>query len=163
MNQNYSIELLYKQHNSWLVSWLRYKMNCTQNATDLAQDTFVRLLGMRELPDLQEPRAYLRVVAKGLAIDYFRRRSLEQAYLQALATLPEPESISPEDRESILEILSRIDLMLDKMPSKVRQVFLMSQLEGLKYSQIAVYVGISERTVKRYMQRGVCECLNILL
>ena len=43
------------------------------NAADLAQDTFVRLLQRREQLQLNAPRAFLRTVARGLVIDHWRR------------------------------------------------------------------------------------------
>lgn len=161
-----SVSEIYVNHQDWLVKWLCRKLNCSYHAADLAQDTFVRLLSRGErfsAADLREPRAYLRVVAGGLVIDHFRRKDLEKAYLEALAALPEPTSISPEERELILETLQRIDAMLDRLPAKIRQAFLMSQIDGLTYAEIAAHMDISVRTVKRYMQQGFCQCLAILI
>ena len=39
-----SLQQLYLEHSGWLNGWLRKRMGCTENAADLAQDTFVRLL-----------------------------------------------------------------------------------------------------------------------
>lgn len=161
-----TFDSLYLDHHGWLSGWLYRKLGCSHQAADLAHDTFVRLLtrsdDARE-DQLREPRAYLRVIAGGLVVDHFRRRSLEQAYLEALAALPEAVGISPEDREVLLEALQRIDAMLDRLPPKVRKVFLLSQLDGLSYPQIAGRMGLSVRTVKRYMQQGFCQCLAIML
>lgn len=93
------IAVLYGDHHGWLVGWLRARLGCSQQAADLAQDTFVRLL----LADpqksvgspLKEPRHFLVTVAKRVMIDSFRRRALEQAYLQALAEQPPGLEISP--------------------------------------------------------------------
>jgi len=157
---------LYRDHHGWLEGWLRGRVRCAHDAADLAQDTFVRLLRRRgeESPRrLREPRAYLRAVAGGLVVDLFRRRSLEQAYLEALAALPEPVTVSLEEREVLLEGLERIDAMLDCLPAPVRQAFLLSQLEGLSYPQIAARLEVSVRTVKRYMRRAFAECVAALL
>jgi len=157
---------LYRDHHGWLLGWLRRRLGCAHSAEDLAQDTFVRLLRRRgeESPRrLREPRAYLRAVAGGLVVDLFRRRSLEQAYLEALAVLPEPVAVSAEEREVILETLERIDAMLDCLPAPVRQAFLLSQLEGLTYPEIAIRLEVSVRTVKRYMRRAFAQCLSALL
>ncbi|HSC68242.1 MAG TPA: sigma factor, partial [Cellvibrio sp.] len=82
------VQSLYAHHHRWLYHWLRRRMGCSHTAADLAQDTFVRVLARRsELGSrpVQEPRAYLWTVAKGLVVDHVRRRSLEQAYMEALA------------------------------------------------------------------------------
>ncbi|MEN0035523.1 MAG: sigma-70 family RNA polymerase sigma factor [Cellvibrio sp.] len=155
-------ETLYRDHNSWLRNWLRVKLGCSQQAADLAQDTFLRILGKRDYLNtmpLQEPRAFLRVIAGGLLIDHFRRRSLEQAYLDALASMPESFSISPEEQEILLQTLHRIDAALDQLSAPVRKVFLLAQIHGLTYTAIAQQMAISERTVKRYMQQGFGQCI----
>ncbi|MDZ7840122.1 MAG: sigma-70 family RNA polymerase sigma factor [Gammaproteobacteria bacterium] len=159
-------QVLYREHHGWLLSWLRRRLGCGETAADLAHDTFLKVLAKKrrgEAPVVREPRAYLRVIAGGLLVDHFRRRDLEQVYLEALAAQPEPTAISPEERKAILEALHRIDAMLDRMPPAVRRAFLLSQLEGLSYAQIAVQLDVSVRTVKRYMQQAFIRCLALMV
>lgn len=158
-----SISTLYQDHHGWLLGWLRRKTGCSQQAADLAQDTFLRLLTAREQEAFRVPRAYLRTVAHGLMVDQIRRRALEQAYLEALAAAPEPTAPSPEERLLVLEALYRIDSLLDALPEKTRTVFLLSQLEGLSYAEIAERLGLGLRTVKRHMHAGFAQCLSALL
>jgi len=155
---------IYSQHHGWLLRWLRGKLNCADQAADLAQDTFLRLLtAPPEQPhSLREPRAYLTTVAQRLVIDHYRRQSLEQAWLDTLARLPEPMAPSPEDRLLVLETLHRIDAMLDGLLPPVRSAFLLSQLEGLGYAEIATRLGVSERTVKRYMVQAFERCILLI-
>lgn len=165
LGQPLDIHGLYLNHHSWLYRWLRGRMGCSHTAADLAQDTFVRILarkGETAQRSLQEPRAYLCTVAKGLVIDHLRRRSLEQAYLDALANMPEACSISPEEREILLQTLDRIDALLDQLPKQVRQAFLLSQIHGLTYAEIAQQMNVSPRTIKRYMQQGFSQCITAL-
>jgi len=158
-----SVSTLYQAHHGWLFGWLRRQTGCSQQAADLAQDTFLRLLLKREREAFREPRAYLRTVAHGLMVDQIRRRTLEQAYLEALALHPEPVAPSPEERLLVIEALLRIDRLLDALPERTRTVFLLSQLEGLSYAEIAERLGIGLRSVKRYMHDGFAQCLRALL
>lgn len=154
--------LLYSDHHHWLQGWLRLKLGNAGDAADLAQDTFTRIFGQRDLAAVREPRAYLTTVAKGLVINWYRRRALEHAYLDALALLPEPEGMCPEQRMLILETLHEIDAMLDALPERVRQAFLLSQLDGMKYDAIAQVLDVSLPTVKRYMKQAFLQCLLVL-
>lgn len=154
---------LYREHHSWLQGWLRRKTGCSQQAADLAQDTFLRLLGATVQPVFREPRAYLRTVAHGIMVDQIRRRALEQAYLEALAAAPEPLAPSPEERLLVLEALCHVDRLLAALPETTRKVFLMSQLEGLTYAVIGERLGLSLRTVKRHMQTAFVQCLTALM
>lgn len=153
---------LYRGHHGWLLGWLRQRLGCPQNAADLAQDTFVRLLGQRELRPLREPRAFLATVARGLLIDHYRRASLERAYLEALANLPTQEVPSPETRELILETLLEIDRLLDGLRPRVREAFLLAQLDGLSYAQIAARMGLSLSSIQQYMTQALSHCYQAL-
>ena len=107
-------QALYQEHSGWLNSWLCRTLRCPDNASDLAQDTFVRILSLdsdsaknsvvnkhtstpselsttkplntsaKDIFSLKEPRAWLLTIAKRLLIDKSRRYKLEQAYLAEL-------------------------------------------------------------------------------
>ncbi|MBN3864959.1 sigma-70 family RNA polymerase sigma factor [Pseudomonas frederiksbergensis] len=155
---------LYRDHRGWLEGWLRRRMGDACDAADLSQDTFLRVLASSQrLADLQEPRAYLLTVGKRLLSNFYNRRSLEQAYLTALAALPEDCVPSPEQRWLLLETLQALDELLDGLPVAVRRAFLWSQLEGLNYQQIAERLRVSERTIKRYMAQAYEHCLLVEL
>ena len=153
-----NVESLYCSHHRWLQGWLRRKLGDAFSAADLAHDTFLRLLSKDSPPSIREPRALLTTIASGLVLDMRRRQRIEHAYLEALALRPEPQAPSPETRAILIETLVEIDRLLDSLPRSVRQAFLMSQLEGLKQSEIAVRLGVSIPTVKRYVARAVALC-----
>lgn len=149
---------LYSTHSGWLRGWLRKRLDCSSDAADLAQDTFVRVIRARRALEIREPRQYLSTVAKGLMIDLFRRRAMEHSYLEALATLPEDDYPSQEEQAIVLETLMEIDRMLDSLGDKVKQTFILSQFEGLSYPKIAERQGISLRTVNNHMAKAMEQC-----
>lgn len=160
--QQREVQALYRDHHRWLRDWLRARLGCSHNAADLAHDTFVRLLGRKERADPKDPRAYLTTIAHGLVVDFFRRNALERAYLASLAALPEPQVPSPQERAIVLEALVAIDAMLDGMKPAVRQAFILSQLDGLTYAQIAARLGVTVRTVNNYMLKALEHCYRIV-
>ena len=154
------VQLMYREHSHWLIGWLTKKTECPDQAADLAQDTFVRLLkrvGQGER--IIKPRAFLAKVARGLLVDHWRRQEIERACLELLAARPEELAISPEEQQIILDTLLAIDAMLNTLPRKVRRAFLLSRLDGLSYREIAAELSVSERMVKKYMARAMLHCL----
>ena len=159
---NLQVKTLYTEHHSWLQGWLGRRLGNACDAADLAHDTFLRLLSRQGNSYFGgEPRALLTHIAKGLVIDRWRRQDVERAYLQAIAHLPEPEVPSAETRWMILETLYRIDAMLRELPARVRHVFLLSQLDGLTYAQIAEQLQVSLVTIKRDMRTAFLACLSM--
>jgi len=156
---------LYASNYSWLVNLLSKKLHCPQKAADLAQDTFISLLsGQSKQPvdDIHEPRAYLTTIAQRILFNFYKRQSLERAYLEALSYLPDDIMLSVEERFILLETLQQIDAMLDGLQESVRRAFLYSQLEGLTYAEIALKLNISQRSVKRYMALAFEQCLMLV-
>ena len=153
---------LYRNHHGWLKGWLRKKLGCGEQAADIAQDTFVRVIVSGRTPQADESRAHLTQIAKGLVIDLYRRRSIEQSYHEALMHLPEAEMPSAETQAIVLETLVRINIALDSLPTKVREVFLLSQFEGLTYTQISEKLAISVGAVRKYMLKAAQACFNEL-
>jgi RNA polymerase sigma factor (sigma-70 family) len=155
------VSALYHDHNHWLQGWLRRRMGNAYDAADLAHDTFVRVL-TKDVPlTIREPRALLTTIAQGLLFNFRRHQRIEAAYLDTLALLPEAQVPSPETQAIMLETLVEIDRLLDGLPRLVRQAFLLSQLDGLKQSEIAEQLGISVPTVKRHIAKALTQCCFI--
>ncbi|WCM54408.1 sigma-70 family RNA polymerase sigma factor [Pseudomonas sp. WJP1] len=152
------VETLYNAHHSWLNGWLRRKLGCPDSAADLAQDTFMRVLTAREAPQIVEPRAFLTTLAKRVLSNHYRRQDLERAYLQALAQMPELFAPSEEEKAIILQTLVELDQLLDGLPRLVKRAFLLAQVDGLTYPQIAAELGISIATVKRHLSKAAMRC-----
>ncbi|MDD1130588.1 MULTISPECIES: sigma-70 family RNA polymerase sigma factor [Pseudomonas] len=154
-----SFSQLYGSHHSWLLGLLRRRLSNRWDAADLAQDTFIRVLKRPpDQADAVRERSYLATIARGLCIDHWRRRQLEQAWLQSLADRPQAVQPSPEQRAIIVETLYEVDAMLARLPRKVSDAFLLAQLHGLTYKQIAVQLGVCERMVKKYMAQALLHC-----
>ncbi len=157
------IHALYSDHHGWLVGWLHRRLGCIHDSNDLAHDTFLRVLAARTATThLREPRAYLSTIAHGLMVDHLRRRDLERAVLEALAALPEAQVPSPETHALWLETLIEIDRMLGGLPPRVRRAFLLAQLEGQSYAQIAERLGVSTGSVKLYLRQALVHCARCL-
>lgn len=157
-----SVELLYIDHHHWLQSWLRRRLGNASDAADLAHDAFLRLLAApRRFDSVAQARGYLRTMANGLCIDLWRRREVEQAWLQTLATRPEAVEPSPEHRAVIIETLLEIGDMLSRLSQKAAAAFVMAQVDGMPYREIAHRLGVSERMVKKYIAQAMLQCALI--
>jgi len=149
---------LYQTQHGWLQGWLQRRLGCPHQACDLMQDTFVRVLQSRHAAGVQEPRAFLATIARRVLFNFWRRRELEQAYLDALAAQPEPLALSAEDYAMVREAVEAIDRLLGALPPKVRRAFLLHRLEGLTHMEIGREMGLSVATVERYMRQALVHC-----
>ena len=152
------IGALHQHHHRWLVGWLHARLRNRADAADIAHDVFLRLLRQPEPQAPRLPRAYLATIAQRLVINLHRRRCLEQAYLDALAALPEDAMPSPEDQLALRQAVAEIDDALSALGPKVKRAFLLAQFEGLGYAAIARDLGVTPRTVVSYVARAMAQC-----
>lgn len=166
MNLNVQKQLwlshVYQTHQTTLLSWFKHKLQHHHQSEDLSQEVFYRALKSNYcFTSIKEPQAWLMGIAKHVIIDHWRRQHIERLYLEALAYLPEEFYPSAEHEVCIRETLYQVHLMLEKLPQRTAQVFLLSQLDGLTYYKIAEKLGISEATVKRDMKQAFLACINL--
>lgn len=152
---------LYDEHHGWLFGWLRRKLGSPENAADLAQDTFVRIIASRDaLLGVREPRAFLVTTAQRLLIDQARRQAIEVAYLRELGMAVEQlgGAPSPEHLLDTLQALTQIERALDGLPAKPRQAFLLHYLDGETHGFIAEQLGVSTRMIQKYLVQALLHC-----
>ena len=162
-SETLEISVLYNHHHGWLLGVLQRRVGCFATAEDLTQDVFLRLLGKSRIPPLQEPRAYLTQVANGLVVDRHRRIQVERAWRETLASQPESFHPAPEVELSLIDALTRIDALLEQMPSRARRIFLMSRLDGFAYADIARHLNVSLSTVQKDMTKALKYCYQVMM
>lgn len=148
------IDALYGAHHQWLFAWLRKRLGCEHHAADVAQDTFMRILGSSQsLLGINEPRAYLTTTAKRLLIDQARRKAIEEAYLAELALWLQEEDFHPSAEQSmlVLEMLTMVGAALQPFSSRVQEAFLLHYFHGETHSAVAARLGVSTKSVQKYL------------
>ena len=157
----HDVASLYSNHHGWLFGWLRKRMGCAHHAADVAQDTFLRIITSRDaLLGMQEPRAYLTTTAKRLLVDRARRQVIEQSYLAQLAITSElmGNYPSPDELLQAVEALEQISAALQAVAINARQAFLLHYLDGQTHAAIATELGVSTKTVQKYLIQTLLSC-----
>ena len=152
------LDALHRTHGHWLFKFLRRRFS-PQDAEDLVQETCVRIAGAQI--EILNPRAYLAKIATNLARDQIRRSAVRPVLVpelddrklegSSLAALP-----SHQDEELFLQE------MVDSLPPKLREAFLLSRVAGLTYAQIADRCGVSVKTIEERMSKALSMCSAML-
>lgn len=159
-----TVQSLYTQHNNWLIGWLCMRLGCPNNAADLAQDTFVRVLTRKEVTVVHEPRAWLLTIAKRLLIDKHRRYQLEQAYLAELKLSSESMAHVPSSEQLLLAVqtLELLTQALEQLADKPKRAFLLRHTDGLTHAAIAEQLDVTVTMVRKYLVQGLVACHNVV-
>ncbi len=118
----------------------------------------MRLLKRDDLSNLREPRTLLATIARGLLIDYFRRSTLERAYLDELALQPEELQPGAEEQLQVLQALREVNRMLGELSANSRAAFIYNRLDGLTHAEIASRLGVSVPRVRQYLAQALRQC-----
>ena len=163
-NHSRVIAELFRAHNAALVSFLAARLHNAQDARDVAQEAYVRLLQLDSPGALSFLRGYLFKIAENLAIDRLRHQAIRvrAAYTEKLLFDELDERSSAEQNLLAQEELSRISARLMDLPDECRQAFIMHVLLDRPTKDIAADMDVTDRTVRNYITRGllVCHCVR---
>jgi RNA polymerase sigma factor (sigma-70 family) len=150
---------VFERFRTPLLRYLKGLLARREDAEDVAQETYVRLLGAMDLDRSDvRVRAYMFKVATNLAYDRFRaRRVRKHDSEERLEALPDaaPSVERIVTMEQSVAIVRRAIL---ELPPRCRHVFLLRIVDGLGYDAIAARLGVSKRTVEREMQQALDTC-----
>jgi len=151
---------LFREHNRALVSFLTARLHSLQDAKDVAQEAYVRLLQLDTPGALSFLRAYLFRIAQNLAIDRIRHQAMRvrAADTEALLFDDLDEASSPERIVVAQDELRRIGDRLQVLPAPCRRAFVMHVLLDHSVTDIAGEMGVTDRTIRNYVARGLALC-----
>lgn len=150
--QSSPIEIIHRRYGAWLKARLvrRYGL---QDAEDLSQETWLRLVPYQACDDIRHPKALLLRIATNLAIDRFGRRAKRGRLVDEVSKLDGWGIELPAQTD---ELLAR-QIVLG-LPQPLRDVFVLSRVGGLTNGQIAEQLGISPKTVEWRMTKALAHC-----
>ncbi|MCC6207836.1 MAG: sigma-70 family RNA polymerase sigma factor [Gammaproteobacteria bacterium] len=154
---------LIEQHGWNLVRFLSARLR-RQDAEDVAQQTYLHLLQHPAPGEISNPAAYLYRTAANLAIDALRR---ENTRLRFTETEADPDTLatsmpSPESALDSNTRLRRFNAVIEELPELCRHAFILNKLDGLTHSEIAEQLGLSKKTVQRYILKAIEHCATRL-
>jgi RNA polymerase sigma-70 factor (ECF subfamily) len=150
----------FEQYHVSLHRFLMRRLRSTQNAQDLAQETYLRLLRMDNPELVRKPQAYLFRIASNLVYEFKLRErnapvTFDSEAVEHAADFATPNGLEPGDSVSITQ---QLESVLAQLPPLYRAVFVLRKRDGLSYTEIALTLGISVHTVKKYLARAVAQC-----
>lgn len=152
------IEHLFREHNESLIRFLAAQLHDWQEAKEVAQEAYVRMLALDNPEAVSYLRTFLFRTAANIAIDRLRQRSGRGrvdtlVFFDAERTSPSPEPTCIATQE--LELIQRA---IDELPPLCREAFILVRFDGLSFDEVAERLGLNARTVFRYVARAIEHC-----
>ena len=149
-------------HEGDLRGWLSARFSSVQDVDDVIQDAYTRLLTARESGTIVNPRAYLFICARNIALNRLRHMKYEKhggsvqvdsSEIQDNLKNPQESAVANDDIEMLIKAIQ-------SLPQRCRQVITLRRLYGYTQKEVAQKLGIAEGTVEKQGKIGLKKCVQ---
>jgi RNA polymerase sigma factor (sigma-70 family) len=153
-----AISVLFREHNRALVSFLQTRLPNEQEAREVAQEAYVKLLQLDQPVAVSILRWYLFKIARCLAVDRQSQNSA-RGRLDRLDAFDDLDLSSPTENKVVAsDELARLQSALRELPPKYQQALLLHRFKGLSTTEIAARMGLTDRMIRIYIRKALIYC-----
>jgi RNA polymerase sigma-70 factor (ECF subfamily) len=143
-------EQVFRKFRPGLISFARSIIHNEQDAEEVVHDVFMAYWYAGNVRDIEETglKSYLFTSVRNRSLNCLRKKRFD------MTDLPEDSSAFKEVDNSVLEnieakqVQERITILIEHLPKKCRQIFLMSRVYELSHKEIAELMDITPKTVE---------------
>jgi RNA polymerase sigma factor (sigma-70 family) len=144
-----------------LKRFLRLRGESSADAEDLIQEAFLRLHLYCQSSETPQQEAFLRRTLLNLVVDRHRKVRADRYVEEKPEDLPLVDvRPTPDEDFAIQQRLNRVEALLNSLPPRTREIFVMHRLEGYGCAQIAKQFGISVSAVEKHIARSVLAIMD---
>jgi RNA polymerase sigma-70 factor (ECF subfamily) len=154
------VQLVFDRYRGGLQRFLMRRLDQAQDAQDLAQEVYLRLLRVDSADLIRKPESYVYRIAAHVVYEFRLREEREKAcmtinsdVLQQLSEHVEDGSIHDLSREASTE--RDLEKALRRLPPLEQAIVLLQKRDGLSYAEVAEKLELSVHTVKKYLFRAL--------
>ena len=147
---------VYAKFNKKTYTVVLKMLNVKVLAEEVTQEVFLNLwLHKQVFNDVDHLEAWLRVTARNLSLNAFRKMALEKKLNNhAYSQFNESNNVT-EEAIMLNDVRQQLNEAIDKLPPQQREIYILCQEKGLKYEEVADKLNISVNTVKTHMKRAL--------
>ncbi len=148
-----AFERLFREHHPHCLAFAVHYTGDPWQAEEVVQLVFSQIWEKREHIHISgSERSYLFTSIRNMAISQWRKQQVRTEKELSFGRLQD-DSVQMSLQARELE--GRLELALDKLPERCREVFVLSRKEQLKYAEIATVMNISVKTVENQMGKAL--------
>ena len=146
MNNDELLSNYYALHRDEIAGFIAMRIADSEEAQDLVQDLFLRLLSGQRLITPQTLPCLIYTMARHQVADYYRRRHVYEEYEHYLKNTD-----STEEMESVIsarQLMERMERSLARLSESCREVYRLHIYDGMKVSEIAQELSLPYKQVE---------------
>ena len=158
-----ALGMLYVRYAPSVSDFAARFMGKNDEISDVTHNIFCTLWDNRQsISNIDSLKAYLFRMTRNAIFQVYRHRQVVNEYQTDF--LKTNDDTTP-DLESVIttaDLLEMINLRIEQMPEIQRRIFRMSRFEKKTYAEIAQEVGLSPKSVQRYISLALAELRKLV-
>lgn len=142
-----------------LLHYALYYVRHKEEAEEIVSDVFLEVWQNREkIGEIQNMKAWLVTITHNKTISYLRKKD----YLNQTVSWDEIDEFTmpialqtPDEQIISKEEMEQINGIINNLPPKCKQVFVLAKIERLPYKEIAVILNISVKTINIHISKAL--------
>jgi RNA polymerase sigma-70 factor (family 1) len=149
--------LIYDRYAPHLVRFAATKLFDLDDCRDLVQDIFVNLWMKKDIETTitGDLKSYLFAVTRHKIIDKIRKNVTREEYAIVIQSLKSYDSYDPEKDIDAKEMKTVVELAIQKLPPRTKEIYMLSRNEHLSIAEIAKKLSLSDQTVKNQLSTAI--------
>lgn len=144
----------FSSYRSQLFNYIIYKIENREDAEDLVQDTFVRLLECGKMLRDDTVKSFIFTIANNLVVDYLRRYYKKQEIASYMMGSAISVVRSVESDVIAGDLRKHEVLKMSALPIQRKRVYYMSRFMDMSVDEISEKLSLSRRTVENHLFIG---------
>ena len=158
---NTEITTLYQEYNETLVRYLTIRLRSRQDAVEVAQEAYIRMIRRDNLDDIDCFQSFLFRTATNISIDLQRQRARQtQNFMKSKMLFSDSDHITPERALKAKQTLIELRKALEELPPKCKEAFMLYKFKNLSHTEVADHMGLSVSSIRKYITRGLAFCIR---
>jgi len=147
---------IYKRYWKRLYGAAYKRVKNKELSEEIVQDLFTTLWVKRQqLQFTHGLEGYLFASVMHHVIDYYRKEAVREKYRESFKVVHTGIDNSTEEAILLKDLSDTIDSEINQLPDKCRSVYTLSRKEHKSNKEIALYLGISEKTVENHLTKAL--------
>lgn len=141
----------YADYHHSVYLYIYYKINSKEEAEDLSQDVFLRLIDYNQMLRPETVKFFIYTIARNLVTDYLRRHYKRQEMTSYIYDVVEYSSNETESGIIARDLLAHEKMKLSMLPQQRRKIYSMYRFGEKSILDISSNLNISRRTVENHL------------
>ena len=155
-NNKTALEKIFNHYYPRLYNFSKSFLKLEEGIDDILQEVFIKIWQNRKsIKNFETFNSYIFTITRNLLLNELRSRLNNQKIRDNILKASLAEEYLPFEKLDYLELKDKIEEIIEELPSKQKEIFKLSRIDGLSHKEIAEKLNISTKTVEYHITQSI--------